>query len=252
MKYHQLLCLTCLLWTLTFRAFAQPPSGWEGKVSIGIPSQTYVTAATSDAYGQHILIRKSTTFNHYLIGNDGAIIYSNTINPEVSLNTEFSATITSGNGVLTVVAGDGNALKLWRSSNGGGTWSAPVTQPITTGALTSASQAPLHRASMQSVATLTAESQIVMANYPNPFNPTTTIRYSVPNAGMVSLRVFDMLGREVALIESGYKSAGRYEAVFDASRLASGIYVYRLTAGNTTLSRTNGGRKVDEESCNSR
>lgn len=105
---------------------------------------------------------------------------------------------------------------------------------------------------MQSVATLTAESQIVMANYPNPFNPTTTIRYSVPNAGMVSLRVFDMLGREVALIESGYKSAGRYEAVFDASRLASGIYVYRLTAGNTTLSRTNGGRKVDEESCNSR
>jgi hypothetical protein len=129
MKKNILFLLFAFL-ALTLRAFAQPTSGWEEKVSIGIPSQTYVIAATSDGYGQHILIRKNTTFNHYLVGNDGVILYSNTISPEPVLNSEFSATITSGNGVLTVVAGDGNAIKLWHSSNGGQTWSSPVVQPI--------------------------------------------------------------------------------------------------------------------------
>lgn len=74
-------------------------------------------------------------------------------------------------------------------------------------------------------------------NYPNPFNPSTTIRYALSNDGIVSLKVFDILGREVATLESGFKLAGTYESVFDASSLASGMYIYRLSAANTTLSR---------------
>lgn len=84
-------------------------------------------------------------------------------------------------------------------------------------------------------------------NYPNPFNPTTTIRYALPNDGIISLKVFDILGREVATLESGFKLAGTYESVFsakggsasggDAAGLASGMYIYRLSAGATTLSR---------------
>lgn len=69
-------------------------------------------------------------------------------------------------------------------------------------------------------------------NYPNPFNPVTTIRYSVAHGSAVTLKLYDVLGREVALIENGYKAAGTYKVEFDASGLSSGIYFYRLEAGH--------------------
>ena len=69
-------------------------------------------------------------------------------------------------------------------------------------------------------------------NYPNPFNPSTTIEYTIKQAGEVTLRVMNVLGEEVATIESGYKPAGRYRVTFDASRLASGVYVYQVRSGD--------------------
>lgn len=68
-------------------------------------------------------------------------------------------------------------------------------------------------------------------NYPNPFNPTTTISFSTPRAGLVSLKVFDILGKEVATLVNERKIAGSYSVDFDASDLPSGIYVYKLTSG---------------------
>ncbi len=68
------------------------------------------------------------------------------------------------------------------------------------------------------------------SNYPNPFNPTTTINYALPQAGNVILKVYDALGREVTTLVNEYKNAGRYEVQFDASTLASGIYFYRIVA----------------------
>ncbi len=67
-------------------------------------------------------------------------------------------------------------------------------------------------------------------NYPNPFNPSTTIQYSIPKGGIVSLVIYDVLGRQVAVLESGIKSAGSHSVNFDASSLASGVYMYRLQA----------------------
>jgi hypothetical protein len=75
-------------------------------------------------------------------------------------------------------------------------------------------------------------------NYPNPFNPTTIIRYDIPNnldkVLTVSLRVYDIVGREVATLVNEIKEAGSYEVQFDASKFASGVYFYRLKTGNYT------------------
>lgn len=75
-------------------------------------------------------------------------------------------------------------------------------------------------------------------NYPNPFNPTTVINYQLPVDGFVSLKVFDVLGREVAsLINNEWKETGVYEITFDASNLASGMYVYKLISGSFTSTK---------------
>jgi concanavalin A-like lectin/glucanase superfamily protein/type IX secretion system substrate protein len=68
-------------------------------------------------------------------------------------------------------------------------------------------------------------------NFPNPFNPSTKIAYALPKSGNVSLVVFDLLGREVAVLVNGYKKAGSYDVDFNASALSSGVYFYRINAG---------------------
>jgi PKD repeat protein len=68
-------------------------------------------------------------------------------------------------------------------------------------------------------------------NYPNPFNPVTTIKYQIPDDGLVKLIVFDVLGREVKTLVNSVQTAGVYEVRFDASDVASGVYFYKLLAG---------------------
>ncbi len=75
-------------------------------------------------------------------------------------------------------------------------------------------------------------------NYPNPFNPQTTIDYALPRAGDVSLVVYDMLGREVNVLIDGPQAAGRHTVRFGANQLPNGAYVYRLVAGEKTITRT--------------
>lgn len=67
-------------------------------------------------------------------------------------------------------------------------------------------------------------------NYLNPFNPTTTIRYALPTTSRVSLKVYDVLGREVASLVDEEKAAGEYKVQLDANNVASGVYFYRLQA----------------------
>ncbi|NOX64767.1 MAG: T9SS type A sorting domain-containing protein, partial [Chlorobi bacterium] len=76
-------------------------------------------------------------------------------------------------------------------------------------------------------------------NYPNPFNPSTKIKYSIPNVEMrhasslrnVSLKIYDILGREVATLVNEQQSPGNYEVIFNATNLPSGTYFYQLNAG---------------------
>jgi len=73
-------------------------------------------------------------------------------------------------------------------------------------------------------------------NYPNPFNPTTTIKYQIPELSYVTIKVYDVLGSEIATLVSEEKPAGNYEVEFNAQSttggLPSGIYFYRLQAGS--------------------
>ena len=69
-------------------------------------------------------------------------------------------------------------------------------------------------------------------NYPNPFNPTTKIKYLIPKASFVKLKVFDLLGNEITTLVSEEKAEGNYEITFDGVNLTSGTYFYKIQAGD--------------------
>lgn len=85
---------------------------------------------------------------------------------------------------------------------------------------------------------LTTVSNFELAqNYPNPFNPTTKISYSVADQTMVTLKVYDVLGKEVATLVNDVKAAGQYDVSFNAANLATGMYIYKLQAGDFVSSK---------------
>jgi hypothetical protein len=72
---------------------------------------------------------------------------------------------------------------------------------------------------------------VLYQNYPNPFNPSTTIRFTIPDSRFTSLRIYNLLGEEVATLVNEVKQPGQYEVKWDAEGLVSGVYLYRLEAG---------------------
>jgi photosystem II stability/assembly factor-like uncharacterized protein len=78
---------------------------------------------------------------------------------------------------------------------------------------------------------------LLSQNYPNPFNPATTINYQLPQPGFATLKIYDVLGKEVATLVNEEQASGRYSVNFNAGGLASGVYIYRLTAGKYSASR---------------
>jgi hypothetical protein len=82
-----------------------------------------------------------------------------------------------------------------------------------------------------------SESFSLSQNYPNPFNPTTNINYTVPTSGFVSLKIYNILGQEVTTLFEGFQKVGLYKVDFDASKLVSGIYLYRLQTNGFTQTK---------------
>ncbi len=97
--------------------------------------------------------------------------------------------------------------------------------------------AKMNEEAAQQIETKEIPTEYSLTNYPNPFNPTTTINYQLPQAGFVTIKVYDMLGREVATLVNENQSAGYYKAGFDASRLTSGVYIYTISVNNYSQSK---------------
>ncbi|MBX7042170.1 MAG: T9SS type A sorting domain-containing protein [Ignavibacteria bacterium] len=81
------------------------------------------------------------------------------------------------------------------------------------------------------------ESYSLSQNYPNPFNPATKINFAIPVAGQVTLKVYDVLGKEVATLVNDKRDAGSYSIEFNAANLPSGMYIYRIRSGNFAETR---------------
>ena len=99
----------------------------------------------------------------------------------------------------------------------GGVWRRPLSEMIT---------------SLENTSMALPNQFALNQNYPNPFNPTTTIQYSIPQRSSVKLKVYDLLGNEIAELVNEEKDRGVYSVSFDASGLASGIYLYKIQAGS--------------------
>jgi hypothetical protein len=74
-------------------------------------------------------------------------------------------------------------------------------------------------------------------NYPNPFNPATTIKYEIAKESNITMKVYDVIGNEVATLVNETKPAGTYQVIFDASSLSNGVYLYKIQAGNFTATK---------------
>ena len=111
---------------------------------------------------------------------------------------------------------------VFAGTNAAGVWKRPLSQIIS---------------DVENERTISPLSYSLEQNFPNPFNPSTTISFSIPGQEFVTLEVFNALGEKVADLVNETKTAGKYSISFDARDLASGIYLYKISAGNYTQTR---------------
>jgi hypothetical protein len=145
----------------------------------------------------------------YTCANDGIV--------PVGIKSDASGNVfTAAQCVYSTTSGIGKEYLIIKYSPGGGFGPNTVQNP-----------------NGNNVSTLSVPNDYALEqNYPNPFNPVTLIKYALPKAGNVKINVFDVLGREVSTIVNEYKEAGYYNIQFDGSSLPSGVYIYKINAGN--------------------
>ena len=142
-----------------------------------------------------------------------------------------------------------SSSSIYSSFNGGANWMTEYTNPV--GNYRHISNAALGSGiwavgtngcisyrqpivSIIPISTVNPERYSLSQNYPNPFNPTTTIKFAIPKAGYVSVSVFDVSGRELEMLVNEELQAGTFEVKWNAATYSSGVYLYKLTAGNYT------------------
>lgn len=196
---------------------AQGTSGW---------SETWSFRTVQTPPGAPTLVaplNNSTGLPTSVILQWNSVIFATSYQVEVATDSGFATTVVNDSVTTTsrfVNLAD-NTKYYWRvrARNAGGLGNPSAIWNFTVGTVSVSEQPP------------TPASYLLAQNYPNPFNPITTIRFAVAGSGFVTLKVFDMLGQEVATLVNELKMPGSYIVQWDASTMPSGIYFYRLTAG---------------------
>ncbi len=162
-------------------------------------------------------------------GNGGTLEY-NASSPQTTSDFEFPAADTLKPTNLTINNSSGVTLHASRSITGNYT-PASGSLILNGNTFTYGNLVSVKQSFEQPVSTE------LFQNYPNPFNPSTSISFSIPKSSFVTIIVYDISGNEVATLMNDYKSAGTHNVSFDASKLSSGVYLYRLIADNSVLSK---------------
>jgi photosystem II stability/assembly factor-like uncharacterized protein len=189
------------------------------------------------------------------VGSSGTIL--RTTDGGANWNPQTSGTTNALYGVWFSDVNNGAAVgdlgTVVRTTDGGTTWTKQVSRTsnrinsvhvinATIGTMVADAGGILHTTSGGAVAVeenphAIPNEFVLGQNYPNPFNPTTVVRYQLPAASDVKLVVYDLLGRDVAVLVNEPKAPGSYEVRFDGRGLASGVYLYTLTAGGFLQTR---------------
>ncbi|MCL6493864.1 MAG: T9SS type A sorting domain-containing protein [Ignavibacterium sp.] len=171
-------------------------------------------------------VNTGLTFNRvYSLAVSGTNLFAGTWGGGVFLSTNNGTSWTAVNTGLTNTYVSSLAVSdtnLFAGTEGGGVWRRPLSDMIT---------------SVQEIPGDVPHAFALMQNYPNPFNPSTRIPFSVRSSEFVSLKVYDMLGREVATLVNENLQPGTYEVQWDASHQASGLYFYQLKADGFVATR---------------
>jgi ligand-binding sensor domain-containing protein len=183
--------------------------GSVGGVYLSSDSGTNWTLSLNDPWVTSILTISSNIF----VGTFGDGIWRSTNNG----NTWGQINDGLGSGAYYVLSLGADNQYLFAGTNGSGIWRRPLYQVVT---------------GIEEETNLQLKEFSLEQNYPNPFNPSTSIKYQVSSISQVILKVYDVLGNEVVTLVNEEKPAGSYEVNFNASRLASGIYFYKLQAGS--------------------
>jgi len=211
--------------------WVQPNGPYGGFVYALAVSGTNIFAGTND--GVYLSTNNGTSWTEV----DSGLTYTYVQALAVSGTNLFAGTdagvfLSTNNGTSWKEASTGltntyvNALAVSGMNLFAGTWSGGVwRRPLSE--MTSVERTP----------SSIPRAFVLEQNYPNPFNPSTTIKFELPKASLVSLSVYDILGREVSVLVNERRDAGVYEVKFDGSALASGVYFYRLQAGDYVASR---------------
>ncbi|MGE5682290.1 MAG: YCF48-related protein [Bacillota bacterium] len=186
------------------------------KTDDGFRSVTLLTD-TSSLNGS--VMRSVFAFNDstvWAVGTGGVILRSSGPNKMVKVDSanfgeDLSAIARLNDSTIVISGYSGSVYKIWEKK--------PAKTTLQNDRLTSPEKFALEQ------------------NYPNPFNPSTNISYSIAKSGMVTLKIYNILGREVTTLVNSFQNAGSYSVKFDASALSSGIYLYELSGSGNKISR---------------
>jgi len=217
--------LIAMLLSGNSRIDAQPQSGdWTAQTDFG------EFVFTVNPTGTHInkLVITFVSFSCGGVTQSGTIITSTSPGWPISNNQFTIETSINPTGSISMTITGTFSVTGDQAS---GTWSLNVS-----GTICSGSWGPIP-VSVKDVGDGIPERFLITQNYPNPFNPSTSIQYTVSSRQFVSLKIYDVLGNEIATLVNEEKPAGSYEVEFNSEGISSGIYLYKITAGDFTQTK---------------